>query len=120
MGFTSLLLSDLGEVLDEVALGDLVEDSDNGGVLADSGDSIVAGSTHILDVVTLCFVDSVEFCNVDLSSADIGDELGLGILVSLINLSINLLLGLVVDSIESLLLSDGVVKFEAAVAALNA
>ena len=47
------MLSDLGEVLDEVALGDLVEDSDNGGVLADSGDSIVGGSTYILDVLTL-------------------------------------------------------------------
>ena len=47
------MLSDLGEVLDEVALGDLVEDSDNGGVLGDGSDSIVGGSTYILDVLTL-------------------------------------------------------------------
>ena len=62
MGFTSLLLSDLGEVLDEVALGDLIENSDNGCVLAHGGDSIVAGKTHILDVSTLGAVNFVELC----------------------------------------------------------
>lgn len=118
-GFTSLLLSDLGEVLDEVALGDLVEDTDNGGVLADGGDSFVAGLTHFLDLSTTCFMNSVELGNVDLSTADISEELSLSRFVGIVNLSINLLLGLVIDSIESLLLSNGVVKFEAAVAALN-
>ena len=47
------MLSDLGEVLDEVALGDLVEDSDNGGVLGYGSNSVVGGSTYILDVLTL-------------------------------------------------------------------
>jgi len=120
MGFTSLLLSDLGEVLDEVALGDLIEDSDNGCVLAHGGDSIVAGSTDILDIISLCFVNSVELCNVDLSTADISKELSLSSFVGTVNLNINLLLGLVIDSIKSLLLSNSVVKFEAAVAALHA
>ena len=120
MGFTSLLLSDLGEVLDEVALGDLIEDSDNGCVLAHGSDSIVAGSTDILDIITLCIVNSVELCNVNLSTADISKELCLSSFVGIVNLNINLLLGLVIDSIESLLLSDSVVKFEAAVAALHA
>ena len=120
MGFTSLLLSDSFEVLEEVALGDLVEDSNNGGILANGGNSIVAGKTHILDFSTLSFVDSVELCNVDLSSANVGKKLFLSIFVCFVNLNINLLLGLVVDSIESLLLNNGVVKFEAAIAALNA
>jgi len=120
MGFSSLLLSDLGQVLNEVALGDLVEDSDNGGVLADGGDSIVAGKTNIFDLCTLGFVNSVELSDVDLSNANVLEKLCLSTCVGLSNLSVNLLLGLVVDSIESLLLSGSVAKFEAAVAVLNA
>ena len=120
MGFTSLLLSYLGEVIDEVALGDLVEDTDNGGVLADGSDSSVAGSTCILDFFTLFFMNTIELCNVDLSTGNVSDKLLLSIFIGIFNPSINLLLGLVIDSIESLFLNDSVVKFEAAVAALHA
>ena len=120
VGFSSLLLSDLGQVLDEVALGDLVENSNNGGVLADGGDSVVARRAHILDVITLVLMDSVELCHVNLAAGDVLEKLGLSRLVGLINLSVNLLLGFFVNSIDSLLLSRGVVEFEASIAVLNA
>lgn len=70
-----MFLSDLGQVLEEVALGDLVEDSDNGGVLADGGDSIVAGKTNILDLSTLGVVNSVELSDVDLSNTNVLEKL---------------------------------------------
>ena len=113
MGFSTLLLGDLGQVLEEVALRDFVENSDNGGVLTDGGDSVVARRAHILDVFTLVSMDSVELCHVNLAAGDVLEKLGLGRLVGLINLSVNLLLGFFVNSIDSLLLSRGVVEFEA-------
>ena len=119
MGFSSLLLSDLFQVLDQLALSDLVEDSDNGGVLGDGGDGIVARSTHFLDVLALVSVDSVEFCHINLTAGDVLEELGLGVLVGIRNLLVNLLARFVVDGVESLLLSRGVGKLEASIALLN-
>ena len=91
MSFTSLLLSNLFEVLEKFALGDLVENTDNCGILTDGGDSIVAGKTHILDVSTLGAVNFVELCYVNLSFANVGKKLFPGIFVCIVNLSINLL-----------------------------
>ena len=119
MGFSILLLSDFLEVLEEFALGYCVNDTDNCGILADRGYSVVAGETHFLNVLTLVFVNLIELCHIDFSTAYVREKLFPSSFVCIINLQVNLLFSRVADSTESLLLNSVIVKLEASIAALN-
>ena len=56
----------------------------------------------LLDCVSFRLVNIIQLGNVDLSASHVMDELGLSVSVSLLNLSINLRVGICVDGIDGL------------------
>ena len=89
------------EVLDEVALGGLVDDIYNSGFLADFSDLIAVLLASIFNGLTTRLMNFVQLCDVDLAKTHIFDELGLCLFVSCCDLSVNLRVGVVVDLIDS-------------------
>ena len=92
----------MDEVLNEVALGGLVDDFYNSSFLADFGDLIAVLLGTILNFLTALLMNIVQLCNVDLAASHITDELGFCCCVSLSNLFIDFLVSVCVDLIDSL------------------
>lgn len=86
-----------GEIVNEAALGGLVHDFNDGGLLSNVSDNMAVVFADFLNFVCLRLVNIVQLSNVDLARGDVMDELGLGVGVSLSNLSINLLVSVSVD-----------------------
>ena len=95
-------LSSLDEVLNEVALGGLVDDFNNGSFFGYVGDLCAIVFASSLDVLTTIFMNCVQLCDVDLATGHIMDELGLRFFVGICDLLVDLLVGVCVDFINGL------------------
>ena len=104
-------LGSIGEILNKTALGGLVHDLNDGCLLSNVGDNVAVVFADFLNFFSLRLVNIVQLSNVDLAFSDVMDELGLGVCVSLSNLSINLFVGISVDGSDGFFF-NGLIFFE--------